>query len=85
MAVPWQVMNKMRSKIKSIINFDSLTPCTEEERRIWGDKIKVDDQLMDDRFYTYDYDNGQIVTNFKTQGVHYIFDLEGNLLKKHTD
>lgn len=88
MAVPWQVMNKMRGKIKSIVNWGSSThgsPTDVGERAIWGDRIKIDEQLLDDRFYTFDRDSKQIVSNYKINGYHFIFDLEGNLIKHHKD
>lgn len=87
MAVPWQTMNKMRGKIKEVVSWKGETATASEpgEREIWGEKYNVDDQLLDDRFYTFDRDSQQIVTNYKTNGFHFIFDLEGNLIKHHKD
>jgi len=46
---------------------------------------KIIPDAVDDNFFTYDYDTKQIVSNKKIYGHHYIFDSDGNLIKKHKD
>ncbi|MFH1010719.1 MAG: hypothetical protein V1784_05735 [bacterium] len=62
MAVPWQVMNQIRSELRKVV-----------------------DEEVDESFFTYDRDTGQIVSNRKIGGYHFIFDASGNLIKKHRD
>ncbi len=46
---------------------------------------KIIGSAVEDNFFTYDYDTKQIVSNQKIDGYHYIFDGDGNLIKKHRD
>ena len=62
MAVPWQVMNRIRSALR-----------------------QVTDEEVDESFFTYDRDTGQIVSNRKIGGYHFIFDADGNLIKRHRE
>lgn len=62
MAVPWQVMNRIRAKVRKIVRED-----------------------VDESFFTYDRGSGEIVSNQKIGGYHFIFDAEGNLIKQHQD
>lgn len=45
----------------------------------------VGDTVLDESFFTYDYDTQQIVSNQKIQGYHFIFDYDGNLIKHHRE
>lgn len=49
-------------------------------RRTVGDDVHIDD-----RFFTFDRDSQRIVTNQKIAGLHFIFNLEGDLIKTHRD
>lgn len=49
-------------------------------RRVVGDSVEIEDY-----FFTFDRDSQQIVTNRKIGGWHFIFDLEGNEIKRHED
>ena len=49
-------------------------------RRVVGDGIRIDDA-----FFTFDRDSGRVVTNRKIDGYHFIFNLEGELIKQHRD
>jgi len=81
MAKPWKIINRMRSKIRHVLN-----PSTEIfVERDTGRKYKLDDKLLSEDFYTWDYDTQQIVTNRRLDGWHFIFDLDGNLIKSHKD
>ncbi|MCK5019100.1 MAG: hypothetical protein KAS32_18715 [Candidatus Peribacteraceae bacterium] len=40
---------------------------------------------VDESFFTHDRDTNQIVSNSKIDGVHFIFDVDGNLIKSHRD
>lgn len=62
MAVPWQIMNKIRSKVRDIV----------------GEEV-------DESFFTFDYDSGEIVSNQKIGGYHFIFNSDGELIKQHQD
>ena len=63
MSVPWQAMNKIRSKVREVVGRDN----------------------VDESFFTYDRSTGQIVSNKKIDGYHFIFDTDGNLIKQHRD
>lgn len=74
MAVPWKVMTKIRNAIlRQVGGEDNWTTET-------GETVKISE-----RFFTYDRDSGQIVSNVKFNGTHFIFDLDGNLIKVHRD
>ena len=45
----------------------------------------VGDVADKDTFFTFDRDSKNIVTNQKIDGYHYIFNLDGDLIKKHRD
>lgn len=60
MAVPWQVMNRIRSELRKVV-----------------------DEEVDESYFTYDRDTGQIVSNREIGGYHFIFDVDGNLIKQH--
>jgi len=62
MGVPWQVMNRIRSELRKVV-----------------------DEEVDESFFTFDRDSGQIVSNRKIGGYHFIFDGEGNLIKQHRE
>lgn len=66
MAIPHQVLNKIRHKIRGVV----------------GNQVEIEDY-----FFSFDRDTGQIVSNRKIGGWHFIFDLEGNELeyKRHQD
>ncbi len=64
MALPHQTLNRIRSKIRSIL----------------GENTKIEES-----FFTYDRDTKQIVSNKKIENWHFIFDLDGNLIKQHQD
>lgn len=49
-------------------------------RRVVGDNIQLEDY-----FFTFDRDSQRIVTNRKIGGWHFIFNLEGDLIKQHQD
>jgi hypothetical protein len=40
---------------------------------------------VDESFFTHDRDTNQIVSNQKIDGVHFIFDGDGDLIKSHRD
>lgn len=40
---------------------------------------------VDESFFTHDRDSNQIVSNRKIDGVHFIFDIDGNLIETHRD
>ncbi|KOR31187.1 hypothetical protein TI04_02210 [Achromatium sp. WMS2] len=42
-------------------------------------------QIVEESFFTCDHDTKQIVSNKKIGSYHFIFDLYGNLIKKHKD
>lgn len=48
-------------------------------------KVVGDDVEIEDYFFTFDRDSQNIVTNRKIGGWHFIFDLEGNEIKRHQD
>lgn len=77
MAVPWKIMTKIRKKVYDI---------TQGIGDIWynsdtGEPVGT----LDERFFTFDRDTQQIVSNGKINGYHFIFDLDGNLIKYHKD
>jgi len=45
----------------------------------------VGNEIVEERFFTWDRDTQQIVSNQKIGGRHFIFDYEGNLIKTHDD
>lgn len=75
MAVPWKVMNRIR---KTVL----------EEIGATDDRFVTDDGeviQLSERFFTLHHDTGEIVSNVKFHGAHFIFDLEGNLIDIHRD
>lgn len=40
---------------------------------------------VDESFFTFDYDSGEIVSNQKIGGYHFIFNSDGELIKQHQD
>jgi len=40
---------------------------------------------VDESFFTLHHDTNQIVSHQKIDGVHFIFDVDGNLIKYHRD
>jgi len=45
----------------------------------------VGNEVIEESFFTWDRDTQQIVSNRKIDGWHFIFDYQGNLIKKHQD
>lgn len=92
MAVPWNVMNKIRSKLREVLKPGDpnetvwrVDPGDEKFAPDLAGKDLTFDQAVDERFFTFDRDNQQIVSNIKFRGWHFIFDLDGNLIKHHQD
>jgi hypothetical protein len=64
MPVPWQTMNKIRSKVREIVGRD----------------------IVDiETFFTLHRDTQEIVCNKKIDGHHFIFDINGDLIKDHPE
>lgn len=49
-------------------------------RGILGDSVQLEDY-----FFTFDRDTQSIVTNRKIDGYHFIFNLDGDLIKQHEE
>jgi hypothetical protein len=75
MAVPWKVMNKIRKAVLEEIGGTDDRFVTES-----GEVIQ-----LAERFFTLHHDTGEIVSNVKLHGRHFIFDLEGTLIDIHRD
>ena len=82
MAVPWQVMNKIRSELRERLGWKS----DQGKKHDTGEDV-----FIDETFFTFDRDTQQIVSNRKFRDentgeyFHLIFDSMGNLIKKHRD
>ncbi len=81
MALPHAVINKIRSELRHRLGWKS-----GGERAVLDDNENV---VVDERFFTFDRDTQQIVSNVKFMDynsgkfVHLIFDASGNLIKQH--
>lgn len=78
MAVPWKIMTRIRSKLVHELGWEvgDIIDFTD------GEVAVLDDQFVD-RFFTFDRDTQQIVANVNLNGWHFIFDQDGNMIKKH--
>lgn len=74
MAVPWKVMTKIRHAVMRECGWTENTKIVLES----GEEITIEE-----KFFTLDRDSNQIVSNITFKKWHFIFDLEGNLIKKH--
>ncbi len=81
MALPWGVINKIRSELRHRLGWKGSGDSGMDED---GEKV-----VIDERFFTFDRDTQQIVSNVKFMDynlgkfVHLIFDASGNLIKQH--